>query len=76
VTHGGTRDFFTFSIGFSHVMNLEHHIEVVLTFSTVWVTFILKHFRFLVAVFVVLLLSLANFVCCTILSFQYQFEVI
>jgi len=46
VTHGGTHEFFTFSIGFSRFMSLGHHIEVVLTFSTIWVTFILKHFRF------------------------------
>jgi len=46
VTNGGTHEFFTFSIGFSRFMSLGQHIEVVLTFSTVWVTFILKHCRF------------------------------
>jgi len=38
---------------FSRFMSLGQHIEVVLTFSTVWVTFILKHFRFWLLFFVV-----------------------
>jgi len=53
VTHGGTSEFFTFSISFSRFMSLGQHIEVVLTFSTIWVTFILKYSHFFVAVFVV-----------------------
>jgi len=53
--------FFTFSTCFWHFMSLGQHLLLVFMFSTPWVTFILKHFHFLVVVFVVLLLSLALF---------------
>jgi len=46
-------NFSCFPLVFSRFMSPGQHIEVVLTFSTVWVTFILKysHFFFVVAPF-------------------------
>jgi len=76
VTHGGTSYFFTFSTCFWHFMSLGQQLLLVFTFSTLWVTFILKHFRFWWLFSLFFYYPLLIFVCCTILSFQYQFEVI
>jgi len=75
VTHGGTSYFFTFSTRFLRFESWIAVIACIHVFYTLGNIYI-EAFSFLVAIFVVLLLSLAHFVCCTILSFQYQFEVI
>jgi len=61
VTHGSRSEFFTFSIGFSRFISLGQHIEVVLMFSTVWVTFILKYSHFLLLFSLLPLSFLAHF---------------
>jgi len=53
--------FFTFSIRFSRFMSLGQHIELVLTFSTIWVTFILKYSHFWLLFLLLPLSFLAHF---------------
>ena len=61
--------FFTFYESWIRVIACIH---IYYTLGDIYI----EAFSFLVVVFIVLLLSLAHFVCCTILSFQCQFEVI
>jgi len=76
VTHGGTSYFFTLSTGFlTFYESWTVAIACIHVFYTLGNIYI-EAFSFLVAIFVILLLSLAHFRLLPILSFQHQFEVI
>jgi len=68
-------DFSRFPFVFD-ILSLGQHLLLVFTFSAPWVTFTLKHLRFWWLLSLFLCYSLLIFVCCTILSFQHQFELI